>query len=121
MLRQPLRLILLHSASSRGTRDKFRFFRDVPFVHLHGVYTGPEFNRTLFGLLLPFYSKFGQGLGPMPAITVSPGYQAWLNRARFHSREGSTPLPSVTVVTSMPDASSSDRAPAISSARSVCR
>ena len=42
-------LILLHSASSRGTRDKFRFFRDVPFVHLHGVYTGPEFNRTLFG------------------------------------------------------------------------
>ncbi|MEG2914637.1 MAG: ABC transporter permease, partial [Pseudomonas sp.] len=25
---------------------------------------------ALFGLLLPFYSKFGQGLGPMPAITA---------------------------------------------------
>ena len=24
---------------------------------------------ALFGLLLPFYSKFGQGLGPLPAIT----------------------------------------------------
>ena len=24
----------------------------------------------LFGLLLPFYSKFGQGLGPLPAITA---------------------------------------------------
>jgi osmoprotectant transport system permease protein len=25
---------------------------------------------ALFGLLLPFYSKFGQGLGPLPAITA---------------------------------------------------
>lgn len=25
---------------------------------------------ALFGLLLPFYSKFGQGLGPLPAITT---------------------------------------------------
>ena len=25
---------------------------------------------ALFGLLRPFYSKFGQGLGPMPAITA---------------------------------------------------
>ena len=25
---------------------------------------------ALFGILLPFYSKFGQGLGPLPAITA---------------------------------------------------
>ena len=25
---------------------------------------------ALFGLMLPFYSKFGQGLGPLPAITA---------------------------------------------------
>ena len=25
---------------------------------------------ALFGLLLPLYSKFGQGLGPLPAITA---------------------------------------------------
>ncbi|WP_437881850.1 ABC transporter permease [Pseudomonas sp. LRF_L74] len=25
---------------------------------------------ALFGLLLPFYSKFGQGLGPLPAVTA---------------------------------------------------
>ncbi|MEY8689504.1 MAG: glycosyltransferase family 9 protein [Leptothrix sp. (in: b-proteobacteria)] len=42
-------LVLLHSASSRSIRDKVRDFRSLPFVHVHGFYTGPEFNRTLFG------------------------------------------------------------------------
>lgn len=42
-------LILLHSASSRSVKDKLSHYRDVPFVHVHGFYTGPELNRTLFG------------------------------------------------------------------------
>ena len=33
-----------------------------------GLLTIPSI--ALFGLLLPFYSKFGQGLGPLPAITA---------------------------------------------------
>ncbi len=42
-------LVLLHSASSRSVRDKFKHFREVQFAHVYGVYTGPELNRTLFG------------------------------------------------------------------------
>ncbi len=42
-------LILLHSTSSRSVRDKLVFYREVPFVHIQGYFTGPEFNRTLFG------------------------------------------------------------------------
>jgi heptosyltransferase-2 len=42
-------LVLLHSMASRSVRDKLRHFRHVPFVHVQGCYTGPEFNRTLFG------------------------------------------------------------------------
>ncbi len=42
-------LILLHSASSRSVKDKLAHYRRVPFVHVHGFYTGPELNRTLFG------------------------------------------------------------------------
>jgi len=45
----PYDLILLHSASSRSVKDKFAHYRDVPFAHVQGFYTGPEFNRTLFG------------------------------------------------------------------------
>jgi heptosyltransferase-2 len=41
--------ILLHSASSRCLVTKLRHYRRVPFAHMHGFYTGPEFNRTLFG------------------------------------------------------------------------
>jgi hypothetical protein len=42
-------LILLHSTSSRSVKDKLAHFRELPFAHIQGVYTGPEFNRTLFG------------------------------------------------------------------------
>lgn len=45
----PYDLVLLHSASSRSVKDKLAFFRSLPFVHVQGCYTGPEFNRTLFG------------------------------------------------------------------------
>ncbi|MEY4564933.1 MAG: hypothetical protein RLZZ618_4210 [Pseudomonadota bacterium] len=48
-LRGPYDLILLHSASSRCVRAKVVHYRHVPFVHIQGLYTGPEFNRTLFG------------------------------------------------------------------------
>ena len=42
-------LVLLHSTSSRSVKDKLASFRQLPFVHVQGFYTGPEFNRTLFG------------------------------------------------------------------------
>lgn len=48
-LRGPYDLVLLHSTSSRSVRDKLSHFRKLPFVHIQGFYTGPEFNRTLFG------------------------------------------------------------------------
>lgn len=41
-------LILLHSASSRSIKDKLAHYRKLPFAHVHGFYTGPELNRTLF-------------------------------------------------------------------------
>ncbi len=41
-------LVLLHSVSSRAIQEKVLAFKSVPFVHMHGYYTGPEFNRTLF-------------------------------------------------------------------------
>jgi len=42
-------LVLLHSTSSRSVQDKLAHFRKIPFAHVQGFYTGPEFNRTLFG------------------------------------------------------------------------
>ena len=42
-------LVLLHSMSSRSVKDKLSRYRHLPFVHIQGCYTGPEFNRTLFG------------------------------------------------------------------------
>lgn len=54
-------LVLLHSASSHSLQDKLHSFRHQPFVHMHGIYTGPEFNRTLFG----FY-RLAQLLGIKP-------------------------------------------------------
>lgn len=42
-------LVLLHSASSRAVKAKFADYRELPFAHVQGYYTGPEFNRTLFG------------------------------------------------------------------------
>ncbi len=54
----PYDLILLHSASSRSVKDKLAHYRDVPFVHVHGFFTGPEFNRTLYG-----YYRITQLLG----------------------------------------------------------
>lgn len=45
----PYDLVLLHSTSSRALKDKFAHYRHVPFAHIQGFYTGPEFNRTLFG------------------------------------------------------------------------
>lgn len=54
----PYDLILLHSASSRSVKDKLAHYRRTPFVHVHGFYTGPELNRTLFG-----YYRIAQLLG----------------------------------------------------------
>lgn len=51
-------LVLLHSASSRSVKAKFSHYRQTPFAHVHGYYTGPEFNRTLFG-----YHRIAQLLG----------------------------------------------------------
>lgn len=45
----PYDLIVLHSASSRSVKDKLKHYRGVPYVHVHGFFTGPEFNRTLYG------------------------------------------------------------------------
>ncbi len=45
----PYDLILLHSASSRSVQDKLAHYRKVPFAHVHGYFTGPEFNRALYG------------------------------------------------------------------------
>lgn len=45
----PYDLVLLHSASSRSVKAKFSHYRETPFAHVHGYFTGPEFNRTLFG------------------------------------------------------------------------
>ncbi|MGY4829795.1 glycosyltransferase family 9 protein [Sphaerotilaceae bacterium SBD11-9] len=75
-------LVLLHSTSSRSTRDKFAHYRRLPFVHIQGYYTGPEFNRTLFG----FY-RLAQLLGvevgndtllrmARPSMSVSEAHRA---------------------------------------------
>jgi Glycosyltransferase family 9 (heptosyltransferase) len=45
----PYELVLLHSTSSRSVKDKLSHYRALPFAHVQGCYTGPEFNRTLFG------------------------------------------------------------------------
>jgi Glycosyltransferase family 9 (heptosyltransferase) len=54
----PYDLVLLHSASSRSVKDKLAHYRQVPYAHVHGFFTGPEFNRTLFG-----YYRLAQLLG----------------------------------------------------------
>ena len=42
-------LVILLSASAQSLREKLRRFRRLPYVNLHGYYTGPEFHRMLFG------------------------------------------------------------------------
>ena len=42
-------LVIVLSASAQSLRDKLRCFRRLPYVNLHGYYTGPEFHRMLFG------------------------------------------------------------------------
>lgn len=62
----PYDLVLLHSASSRSVKDKLAHYRNTPFVHVHGFYTGPEHNRTLFG-----YYRIAHLLGlPMSAEEI---------------------------------------------------
>ena len=82
----PYDLILLHSASSRSVKDKLAHYRKVPFVHVHGFYTGPELNRTLFG-----YYRLAQLLGlslseqeiermACPSMRASPAEEAAVDR-----------------------------------------
>ena len=51
-------LAIVLGVSSHNLRAKLAHFRSLPFVSLHGYYTGPEFNRTLFG-----YYRLDQLLG----------------------------------------------------------
>lgn len=73
-------LVMLHSMSSRSVRDKLRHFRRVPFVHVQGCYTGPEFNRTLFGFyrLAQLMGLPGAALEAVarPTMQPSPAEQA---------------------------------------------
>jgi hypothetical protein len=71
-------LVMLHSMSSRSVRDKLRHFRRVPFVHVQGVYTGPEFNRTLFGFyrLAQLMGLPGAALEAMARPTMQPSHAA---------------------------------------------
>lgn len=41
--------VLLHSVTTRCLREKIRAYHRIPYAHVQGYYTGPEFNRTLFG------------------------------------------------------------------------
>ena len=69
-------LVMLHSMSSRSVRDKLRHFRRVPFVHVQGCYTGPEFNRTLFGFyqLAQLMGLPGAALETMARPTMQPSH-----------------------------------------------
>lgn len=61
-------LVMLLTASSHSLGQKFRHFRRTPYVHLHGFYNGPEFQRTLFG-----YYRLAQLLGvPAEPAQVLP-------------------------------------------------
>lgn len=80
-------LVLLHSISSRSVKDKLAHFRRLPFAHVQGCYTGPEFNRTLFG-----FHRFAQLLGlpaggldaiARPTMTASPEEHAAIDRLRI--------------------------------------
>ncbi len=51
-------LVIVLGASSHNLRPKLSHFRRVPYVNLHRWYTGPEFQRTLFG-----YFRLDQLLG----------------------------------------------------------
>ena len=51
-------LVIVLGASSHNLREKLGHFRHLPYVNLHGFYTGPEFQRTLFG-----YFRLDQLLG----------------------------------------------------------
>ena len=42
-------LVIVLSSSAQSLRAKLSHFRRLPYVNLHGYYTGPEFHRTLFG------------------------------------------------------------------------
>ena len=59
-------LVIVLGASSHNLREKLGYFRRLPYVNLHGFYTGPEFQRTLFG-----YFRLDQLLG-------GGGGEAWL-------------------------------------------
>lgn len=69
-------LVMLHSMSSRSVRDKLQHFRRVPFVHVQGCYTGPEFNRTLFGFyrLAQLMGLPGAALETMARPTMQPSH-----------------------------------------------
>ena len=69
-------LVMLHSMSSRSVRDKLQHFRRVPFVHVQGSYTGPEFNRTLFGFyrLAQLMGLPGAALEAMARPTMQPSH-----------------------------------------------
>jgi Glycosyltransferase family 9 (heptosyltransferase) len=75
-------LVLLHSTSSRSVKDKLAAYRKVPFAHIQGIYTGPEFNRTLFGFYrlahLLGSPLSGAALGAMarPSMRASPQEEA---------------------------------------------
>ena len=51
-------LVIILSAGAQSLREKLRHFRALPYVNLLGYYTGPEFNRTLYG-----YHRLDQLLG----------------------------------------------------------
>jgi len=73
-------LVLLHAMGSRSVRDKLAHYRGVPFAHVQGCYTGPEFNRTLFGFyrLAQLLGLPGEGLEAVarPTMQASAAEQA---------------------------------------------
>ncbi|MGZ5891637.1 MAG: glycosyltransferase family 9 protein [Caldimonas sp.] len=75
-------LAVVLGASSHNLREKLGHFRRLPYVNLQGYYTGPEFQRTLFG-----YFRLAQLLGggvdeaairasARPSMTVSDAARA---------------------------------------------
>ena len=75
-------LAVVLGASSHNLREKLGHFRRLPYVNLQGFYTGPEFQRTLFG-----YFRLDQLLGggaeeaairatARPSMTVSDAARA---------------------------------------------
>lgn len=75
-------LAVVLGASSHNLREKLGHFRRMPYVNLQGYYTGPEFQRTLFG-----YFRLAQLLGggvdeaairasARPSMTVSDAARA---------------------------------------------